>query len=122
MAGRLWGWHCSHMIHFLPGTKAPVLSQAVGLCRLSSLGQVLAESAGGSQAPGPPGPPAWPATHQVDAVGVHAVQGPPAQVRVVVLGIGLYSAGVVAQGAADREQWLSVGLPAWPEADRTCRY
>lgn len=49
------------------------------------------------------------ATHQVDAVDVHSAQGPPAQVRVVVLGVGLHTAGVVASGAADKENRGSEG-------------
>lgn len=50
------------------------------------------------------------ATHQVDAVGVHSAQGPPAQVRVVVPGVGLHTTGVVASGAAEKENNGSV----WP--------
>lgn len=49
------------------------------------------------------------ATHQVDAVDVPSPQGPPAQVRVVVLGVGLHTAGVVAGGAADKENRGSEG-------------
>lgn len=63
----------------------------------------LQPSGGDSQARSP-----RPATHQVGAVGVHAAQGPPARVRVVVLGVGLHAARVVAQGAADEENSGSV--------------
>lgn len=61
------------------------------------------------------------ATHQVDAVGVHPAQGPPALVRVVVLGVGLHAAGVVAGGAAAEENTGSEGPPAWLEAHSTSR-
>ena len=110
-----WGWCGSDTIHVLPGTHRP----ECGPCRPCSLGKVWPRV---KAAPGP-WPPGWPgraglgsrgeATHQVDAVGVHAAQGPPAQVCVIVLGVGLHAAGVVAQGAAEGEQGLSLGLPAW---------
>lgn len=54
------------------------------------------------------------ATHQVNAVGVHAAQGPPALVRVVVLGVGLYTTGVIAGGTADKQNSGSV----WPLVGR----
>lgn len=51
------------------------------------------------------------ATHQVDAVGVHAAQRPPAQVRVVVPGVGLHTAGLIGRGAADEENGGQSGPP-----------
>lgn len=103
MARTLWGQSLGDMIHFLHRTKAPVISWSVVPHRPFS-GKGLPETRGSSHTPGRVGPRSrGQATHQVDAIGVHAAQGPPAQVCVVVLGVSLHTTGVIASGAADKE-------------------
>lgn len=56
VARTLWGWRCSDMTHFMPGTKAPVMSQSVGLCRPSSLGKEVSQRVGVAHGPRAPRP------------------------------------------------------------------
>ena len=103
------GYVLSNLVCFLPRTITPVTSQSVELCRPSCLGKELDQRVK-FKCPQPPRLGRGEATHQVDAVGVHTAQGPPAGVSVVVLGVGLHTAGLVASGAADKEKSGSV----WP--------
>lgn len=54
-------------------------------------------------------------------VDVHAAQWPPAPVRVVVVGVGLHTAGVVVHGTAGERTVARWALPAGPEAHRAWR-
>lgn len=47
-------------------------------------------------------------THQIDPVGIHPAQGPPAQISVVVFGICVHATGVVSRHTAkesNRQTW-----------------
>lgn len=51
-------------------------------------------------------------THQIDPVGIHPAQGAPAQISVIVFGICVHAAGVIARDTAeesDGKLGLSMG-------------